>query len=66
MNVPNLDMMEVRELRDFAHRALMLSQYASLKARALEDRLIGHVTAAKQAEHECEVIYSKLPIDWKW
>ena len=66
IDAPNLDAMEVKELREFAVIAQMLAQYATLKAQAMEDREVGRINSAMRLETECQHVYRQLPEEVRW
>jgi hypothetical protein len=66
MNVPNLDAMTTDELHAFAGHATTLSQYATMKAMAINSRKDGHVDDAVRVEAHCEKLYQLLPKEWRW
>jgi hypothetical protein len=66
LNVPNLDTMEPDDLRRFSDVCMRLSQYASLKASALQERARGRVDDALRTEAILEQIYHLLPDEYRW
>lgn len=80
--VPNLDCMPLEELivfraKHFAGKgfkdlgvsqrtAFWLSEYAKVKVRAIQCRLIGNINMALKHERECSAYYSMLPKCHRW
>ena len=62
----NLDGLTPEELLEAAEALSTLAAYARTKAKAMQDRASGAITAALAQEAQCERYYNTLP-DWaKW
>lgn len=72
---PNLDGMDIGDLRRFVNQAVTQSQplppwqlreYASLKIIAMQYRERGRIMDAMDYENRCEKIYRHLPTNLRW
>ena len=62
----NLDTMTPEELENTARVFDTLSAYSRMKARAMRNRLTGHIDEAMDKEQQCDKFYAKLPEWAKW
>lgn len=65
-DAPNLDDMNVDDLRVAAASLQLLANYAKLKATAMERRANGQVSEALAGEKRCDKIYRMLPDAHHW
>lgn len=65
-DAPNLDAMNVDDLRVAAASLQLLANYARLKATAMERRARGQVSEALAGEAQCERLYRMLPDAHRW
>ncbi len=73
LNIPNLDAMSPTSLltwRDSLQSksltAAQATRYATLKERAMRNRLAGNISAALACEQECDAIYQRMPKAYRW
>ena len=63
---PNMDAMDMNDLRSLARVFDTLSQYATWKAEAIAYRKSGNTNQALKNEARCEQIYKSLPKEYRW
>lgn len=66
MEVENLDTMNEDELLILQDAYSKLSKYAEQKRFAMKLRKDGRITAALAYEHQCDLIYKRLPAEFQW
>jgi hypothetical protein len=62
----NLDAMMLEDVALAANYLGDLTLYAEAKMRAMRCRLAGDITEALFEENVCEMIYARLPENWRW
>jgi hypothetical protein len=62
----NLDTMMLEDVELATVYLDLLAFYAKTKAEAMRLRLAGNIALALVQENSCELIYARLPENWRW
>ncbi len=62
----NPDAMDPADLVRVARELRRLAHYCEVKRNAMRRRADGQINAALDAEKFCELLYEKLPENWRW
>jgi hypothetical protein len=62
----NLDAMAEEDLEACANHLTTMVDYCSHKLLAMRQRKIGRIQDALDNERACELIYQRIPANWRW